>query len=296
MRFKDGFAKERKTEVFDYKPKFIIVSEGSCSEPRYFNELNKSLLSDNVTIINLLRDFATKTNSHPTFIILIFKEILLNIFENKITLKEIKNKIKNCIREKNYNVDFNIVETNIKSIYGDDDSYQLDFFQVEELLFEVFKTEMYKDIALNFANYFEAQNITYSQENDSLNMVIDRDKNNFFDNQYDEVKSFCSKNNVNLYISNPCFEFWLMLHFDEVDSEDEQKMFENAKINSSRRYLEQRLHSICKYKKTHFVFADFEDKIDKAIIREKKYAEDIDDLKNNLGSNVGILVEKMIKK
>lgn len=296
MRFREDFAKQRKTEIFDYKPKFIIVSEGSCSEPRYFGELNKSLLSDNVTIINLLRDFATKTNSHPTFIILIFKEILLNIFENKITLNEIKNKIKNCIREKSYNIDFNLIEENIRSVYGNDDNYQLDFSQVQELLFEIFKTEMYKDIAVNFADYFDAQNITYSPENDSLNMVIDRDKNNFFDNQYDDVKNFCLNNKVNLYISNPCFEFWLMLHFDEVDSEDKQKMFENAKVNSSRRYLEQKLHGICKYTKKHFAFANFEDKIDRAIAREKEYAENIDDLKNNLGSNVGILVEKMIKK
>lgn len=47
-------------------------------------------------------------------------------------------------------------------------------------------------------------------------MVIDRDKENFFDDQYDKVRIFCKNNNVNLYVSNPNFEFWLFLHFPAV--------------------------------------------------------------------------------
>ncbi len=72
-------------------------------------------------------------------------------------------------------------------------------------------------------------------------------------------------------------------------------MLENPKVNSSRRYLEKRLHDICKYKKTKFSFEPFEKNVYDAIKREKNYEESINELKNNLGTNIGKLVEQIIK-
>ncbi len=57
MRIKENFADIRKSEINFYKPKFFIVSEGTRTEPRYFDKLNSSVISENVTIINLLRDY-----------------------------------------------------------------------------------------------------------------------------------------------------------------------------------------------------------------------------------------------
>ena len=145
----------------------------------------------------------------------------------------------------------------------------------------------------NFEKYFETQNVTYSSTIDKLNIVIDRDKQNFKDFQYDEVIEFCKNNNVNLYVSNPTFEFWLMLHFKEVIEEDKDKMLENKYVGS-RRYLEKRLHKICNYKKSKLNFKDFEPYIKDAIEREKFYKEDLISLKDELGSNVGILIDKML--
>lgn len=71
-------------------------------------------------------------------------------------------------------------------------------------------------------------------------------------------------------------------------------MLENKYVSKSRRYLEKRLHDICKYKKSQLNFNDFEPYIQDAIKREKKYTEDVDLLKDELGSNVGILIEDMI--
>ena len=98
-----------------------------------------------------------------------------------------------------------------------------------------------------------------------------------------------------MYVSNPSFEFWLLPHFKEIENEDNQKMLKNPKINSSRRYLEKRLHDICRYSKTKFSFEPFEKNIYDAILREKNYEENIKKLKNNLGTNIGKLVEQIIK-
>ena len=126
------------------------------------------------------------------------------------------------------------------------------------------------------------------------NIVIDRDKQNFKDNQYDDVVKFCTENNVRLYVSNPTFEFWLMLHFSEVENEDKNKMLENKYVSKSRRYLEKRLHDLCKYKKNQLDFKKFEPCIKDAIKREKLYAENVIDLKKELGSNVGLLIDEML--
>ena len=84
MRISEPFANERKSEIQKYNPKFFIVSEGSNSEPQYFEGLNNSVISENIKIINILRDYATLRNSHPSFIIKMVKEFLLNTTENHI--------------------------------------------------------------------------------------------------------------------------------------------------------------------------------------------------------------------
>ena len=78
MRINEEFAKIRKSEIISYKPKIIIASEGSCSEPKYFDGLNQSVLTENKNIINLLKDYAYRTNSHPNFIVDMYREFLIN--------------------------------------------------------------------------------------------------------------------------------------------------------------------------------------------------------------------------
>lgn len=293
MRINEKFATSRQSEIKNYKPKYFIASEGSNSEPMYFDGLNDSVISENITIINILRDYASACNSHPSFIVKMIKEFILNATSDEITVLELKNKIDNCIRENNYDIDISDIYNKLISIYKKED-YRIKKDNLNDLFLRVFKSEVYKDLAENFPLYFEAQNVTYSSTIDKLNIVIDRDKQNFKDFQYDEVVEFCKNNNVSLYVSNPTFEFWLILHFPEVENEDKTEMLENRYISSSRRYLEKRLHDICKYKKSQLKFKDFEPYINDAIQREKQYKEDMPSLKEELGSNVGILINEML--
>lgn len=292
MRIKEQFAKERISERNQYRPKFFIASEGSASEPKYFEGLNQSIISENTTIINILRDYATLCNSHPTFLTKLLSDFIENSTGEAVTVRELKNRILNWEHENPNKIDVQRAISSLDELYKNN-NYKIPFEELDELFLELFKSDIYKDLSKNFSLYFSAQDVTYSETTDSLNMVIDRDKNNFFENQYNEVVKFCKENNVNLYVSNPNFEFWLMLHFDEVENEDKQKMYENKKISSKRRYLEKRLHTICGYTKTKFDFKKFEPNIVNAIQREKNYEENIMNLKDNLGTNVGILVKKI---
>ena len=295
MRINETFAASRKSETEKFKPKYFIASEGSNSEPLYFEGLNKSIITENITIINILRDYASINNSHPTFIIKMIKEFILNNTQGEITVLELKNKIANFIHENNYKIDIHAIHQNLIAIYKKDNC-KIKKEDLDELFLNLFKSEIYQDLAQNFPVYYAAQDVTYVEDVDKLNIVIDRDKQNFKDYQYDEVVKFCKDNNVNLYVSNPTFEFWLMLHFPDVETEDKTKMYENRYVTSSKRYLEKRLYEICQYKKSKLNFKNFEPNIKEAIKREKHFAEDLDSLKNKLGSNVGVMITKMLEK
>ena len=293
MRIKEPFAQERLSEEKKYRAKYFIASEGQTTEPRYFEKLNQSIISENVTIINILRDYANLGNSNPTHLIKLLQEFLNNS-DSDISVAELKNKIANWDHENTGKINLSRVNDELDKIYKSN-SYKIPYDDLEDLFMHLFKSDIYKDLASHFTLYFIAQDVTYSPTTDSLNMVIDRDKDSFTEEQYDEVIKFCEENNVNLYVSNPNFEFWLLLHFKEIEIEDNQKMLENPKVNNSRRYLEKRLHDICKYTKTRFSFEPFEKNVHDAILREKKYEENINELKNNLGTNVGKLVEQIIE-
>ena len=73
-------------------------------------------------------------------------------------------------------------------------------------------------------------------------------KESFTEKQFDEVVKICDKNSFHFLISNPNFEFWLLLHFDEVTSLDKEKIKANKRINenskSSIRYLPNELRKL----------------------------------------------------
>lgn len=295
MRIKEPFATERESEISDYRKKYFIASEGSATEPKYFEKLNESLIKENVTVINILRDYANQGHSNPTHVIKLLQTFIDNSV-NEVTAWELKNKLSNWDHENPGKIDLDSTFTKLDEMYKSD-NYRIPYKDLDSVFMHLFKNEAYEDMSKNFEKYFEAQDVTYSSDTDSLNMVVDRDKDSFTEEQYDKVIEFCKKNNVNLYVSNPSFELWLYMHFDEFDSENKEDLIINRKMNNSgRRYIEKRLHDACGYRKNSLNFKEFEPGIKNAIIREKDLAEDITKIKNELGTNVGLLVNKMIKE
>lgn len=295
MRIKEQFATDRISEVNEYRKKYFIASEGSSTEPKYFDKLNESVLKENITIVNILRDYANQGHSNPTHVIKLLQTFLDNS-QSEITVDELKNKLSNWEHENSGKICLDDIFLKLNNLYKDD-SYKIPYDDLDDLFMELFKNEVYMDVASNFERYFEAQDVTYSHDIDSLNMVIDRDKDSFTDAQYDKVIEFCKMNNVNLYVSNPCFELWLYMHFDEFDNENIGDLFINRKINNKgKRYITKRLNDVCGYKKNYIKFENFETGIMNAIKREKRFTEDIYKLKNELGTNVGLLVSNIINE
>lgn len=97
-------------------------------------------------------------------------------------------------------------------------------------------------------------------------------------------------------LTNPCFEFWLLLHFDKVFELEQNKLLENPKVTAKRRYVEQELRKILPgYGKGSYRAMEVIKHIDKAIENEKKFCEDVVMLKDKVGSNLGCLIEELKK-
>lgn len=76
---------------------------------------------------------------------------------------------------------------------------------------------------------------------DELWMVIDRDR--WTVQMLSDIQSQCKQKRIGLCISNPCFELWLILHYQEltaVPSEIQSMLFKNQKQQGqsyTKRYL-----------------------------------------------------------
>ena len=83
------------------------------------------------------------------------------------------------------------------------------------------------------------------------------------------------------------------MHFQLLDYD---KLLENKRVNSNKRskkYSDKMLSEIIGYDKANLNFDMFVGKIDDAIKREKNYCENVEELKDKVGSNIGILIENM---
>lgn len=140
----------------------------------------------------------------------------------------------------------------------------------------------------DYDNYFP-------DRGDQFCLIVDRDKHSFSEKQYDQLLECVRKVQVNLYVSNPCFEFWLLLHFKDCKEYDKQKLLENKKTGG-RTYVESLLKECLggSYNKTRLKFdVNYKNNVVTAINNAKNFSTDVCQLKNSLGTNVGVLIESM---
>jgi len=106
----------------------------------------------------------------------------------------------------------------------------------------------------------------------------------------------CKENYINIALTNPAFEFWLLLHFD-INEYDESDLLENKKTTKKgKRFLEKELSKkIDRYDKANFSteFITLKN-ISLALRQEKLFENELEEIVNNLGSNVGTLIEEIL--
>lgn len=298
------------------KKKYFLVFEGEKTEDIYFsaliNKRDELKIDSLINFIIIEKDLCEQHESNPKRIIDLIlikleeinKEQVSNISLIHSVSRVLGGYIEDKYQQKLCSSYRNFFDNQIKyyNIEIENKNENIDEIQNEILtfLYALFDNEdKYKRlIDDNFVEIITQSQISYEKDyGDKICLFVDRDPQSFTDEQYDYVLKTCKENKFIFCISNPCFEFWLLLHSDKVLDYGNTDLLENKKDNKGITFIESKLkENFGKYSKTNFDAESLVLYIPKAIENEKKYCENEEELKYNLGSNIGLLVNEWINK
>lgn len=313
MREKRTFAERAKILKSDEaKRKFFLIYEGASTEVVYFDALCDSAevveLNPLIVLVPLIRSYSEDGWSNPKKIL---DRVIANLEEEKtghITYESLLNRIMDYLYDQKIlttskvqaHAIWEILKTGCirileKSLTEDVSNIEKDcHVLIEYLNQESDIVSIVKDIS----DIIKSSNITYDAGFDKICLIVDRDKESFFaepeNNQYEYVLQTCKEKGFGFYVTNPCFEFWLLLHFDEVFHLDEDMLRENPKVTAKKRYTEYELRKLLPgYSKGKYNVQLLMGRVEKAIQNEKLYCEDVRELEHTVGTNVGVLIREM---
>lgn len=313
MRESRKFAE--RTQVFSSDrtlKKYFLVYEGSDTEVLYFDAVHNMRteigINPLIELVPLIRSYSEEGWSNP-------KKILDRIIENleegrtkSMSYETLLNRIMDYFYDVKAITSSKIQARNIWKRMGricEENLHKTLGSEVEDIKYAcsvilgILEKECeFVHVISDISNIIKDGGITYAEGFDKICLIVDRDRESFIaapsNNQYGYVVHTCAEKKFGLYITNPCFEFWLLLHFDEVLGLDMDKLLENPKVTAKRRYAEQELRKIWpRYRKSSYKAEEIVRHIDKAIENEEKFCEDVALLENKVGSNLGLLIRKM---
>ena len=143
--------------------------------------------------------------------------------------------------------------------------------------------------------------IHYDSNFDKMIVVFDADIFENKQNDYDEVIDLGKKKNI-LGVTNPSFELFLLIHFDNIIDEvvfpDRDNIMKNEWVgNGSKkiRYIESLFRKKARIRpKTNSAVGDLAYQVHTAIKQEKKLNNDIESCKGLLTSNIGLIIKSII--
>ena len=312
MREKRNFAQRTKVlENDEVKKKYYLVYEGKNTESIYFEAVDSLKLQIGINpmieLIPIVRSYSEEGWSNPQKIV---ERINQNIqeFESGVFSYET---LLNCLME--YLEDQGYVVNNrtlSKTIWNQfqvicKEQWNMSLQDVVEnpelvcqkLLNCLSVNMQLPQIVVDISKILKLNNFDYVEGLDKICFIVDRDKGSFKEEQYDSVLEQCKQNGYGIYVTNPCFEFWLLLHFEDVQQLDNEKLLNNPAVTCKRRYTENELKKrMPHFKKSRYDARELVKNIGVAVQNEKYYCEDIDEMKNLVGSNIGILITEISEK
>lgn len=264
------------------EPKRVVFlsAEGTLTEVNYFKYIERyrtQLGIDAIVHIEILRKH--DTNSDPDNVLALLEEYV-NFRDSEMFEKEISS-----LNLQNYSSEF------IRSYLDDASAIPVK----KRRKFEAtLRDERIDLLYLDFLS-------KYRGKEDAFGIVIDRDWRSHSADQMNRVIQKCREKNYLCYITNPCLEFWLLLHVSDVKSEYAEtlnKILDNEVDDKNNSFVSNLLHEKtgqrkCIQQKTFERF--YLPNIDVAIERAKCFAP-CDELLDKIGSNLGELFDLLRRK
>ena len=272
MRESRTFAERTKVLKSDEAlKKYFLVYEGSDTELIYFDAVNSMRenigINPLIELIPIIRSYSEEGWSNP-------KKILDRIIENleeskaeRISYETLLNRMMDYFYETKVITTSKVLAKSIwntmvricaedlkKMLQAEVENIEADCNAILELLTKEYDIG---HVISDISDIIRDGGLTYAEGFDQICLIVDRDKDSFSalpgNDQYGYVVDKCKEKGFQLCITNPCFEFWLLLHFDEVFELDTDKLLENQKITLKRIYEEQEIHRIYpRYKKCSY--------------------------------------------
>jgi len=100
------------------------------------------------------------------------------------------------------------------------------------------------DIDLKYWGYLQKR----SSEEDEFCIVIDRDRKSHTEESLQACYEWCQEHSVHFILSNPCFEFWMLLHFKDIvhecSAEELGQFLENEKVSKKHTFTSKFLSDV----------------------------------------------------
>ncbi len=271
-----------RTNENSIEPKRVVFlsTEGTKTEVQYFNFIEKyreRLGIDAIVHVEVLQRY--DTNSDPENVLALLEEYI-QFRENKMF-----ERIIDSLSIKNYSTEF------IRSYLENPSALS----QKDSNKFKAVLREEHLDLLyLDFLS-------KYHGKDDKFGIVIDRDCGSHSVEQMKAVVDKCRNNHYLCYITNPCIEFWQLLHVSDVAKEYAELLddiLKNELDGKGNSFVSNLLYEKTGKRKAIQVktFEKFYlPNIDQAVERAKGFAPS-EQLLEQLGSNLWELIELLRKK
>ena len=140
------------------------------------------------------------------------------------------------------------------------------------------------------------QEIAFDKERDKMIIVFDADIFEEKVQDYDKLVASGEKDNI-LVVTNPAFELFLLLHFENSYEQDilpnEEAIIKNGKEENQTFIYQLLLGKTGINSKKNSKIGDLAANVDAAISQEKKLNQDIHDCKGKITCNIGSIIESI---
>lgn len=276
----NAFERESEEEKILPKKVFFISIEGNVTEKEYLRGLSKyrEELGINVLVnVEVLERKSSDTNSAPLQVI--------ELLEEYINLRGLDEN--DMINEIPASLIDQFGESTIKQFIEDPS-------QIEKEKRSSISTQLTNfGYDLEYRKYLNK----FDSDLDEFCILIDRDTKSHSETNMNECISHCKTNGYTCYVTNPCFEFWLLLHFSNVIEEYADKLEaikDNDMLSDKHTFVSNEVSMKAHHGKKGIGFkTKYLPRIDDAISHAKEFPSDVDELVDKIGCNIWKLIEKM---
>ena len=266
--------------VTEAKRVIFISAEGTKTEPSYFKRINDRL----------------KENKQCPFIIHVLEHDR-DTASSPDRVLELLEECRQLRKEDGEAVLFKSIVDRSSRIFSVD-QVKTYFFNPEQLPLRVRRRIgiAITKLGINVDYYYFLRGLGSS--GDSFAVVIDRDPQGRLRSELKKLLDVCQKQNIDFCLSNPCFDFWLILHFDYHLTENDQKdLLSNKRVSGDHSFASRLLCNLAHHKKKIKV-SDFNQlylhKTKKALRMAKRFAIDETDVLDKLGTRVPVIIERIV--